>query len=170
MPRHEFPFPIPDHRLHKLISEHPQWCPTGDMIDVTTATFTPNVKDHNGYTMRLKRAAGITVTLPPAIGKGDTYAFFIGTTVSSNSTIIKVANASDTMVGQLDTATTTGATTNGFCEAAGGTDDTITMNGTTTGGIVGSYVVCKDVDVNLWLVNGILVGSGTLATSLSATV
>ncbi len=74
------------------------------------------------------------------------------------------------MIGYVETATTTGATTNGFAEAAGGTDDTITMNGTTTGGIEGSFVECIDIALNKWFVNGQLVGSGTLASSLSATV
>ena len=44
------------------------------------------------------------------------------------------------------------------------------MNGTTTGGVAGSFVTLVDIDVNLWLVSGALVGSGTLASSVSAAV
>ena len=125
---------------------------------------------HLGRIVLLDTASGSVCTLPAAAGTGDTYRFFVSTTVTSNSHIVKVANASDTMVGMLETATTTGATTNGFCEAAGGTDDTITMNGTTTGGIVGTYIECTDIATNLWLVYGQIIGSGALATSLSASV
>lgn len=141
---------------------------TSNTTDVTAATVTITAKDHGGKIVTLNRAAGIAVTLPAASGSGETFRFYVGTTVSSNSTTIKAANASDTMVGAIHTATTTAGA--GLHEAAGGTDDTITMNGTTTGGIAGSYVECVDVAANVWLVNGELVGSGTLATSLSATV
>lgn len=137
-------------------------------VTVTSSTLTATSDSHAGALVLLDRAAGITVTLPAASGTGAVYRFMVVTTVSSNSTIIKVANASDTMVGWVSTATTTAG--NGLHEAAGGTDDTITMNGTTTGGIAGSYIETQDVATNVWLVNGLLVGSGTLATSLSASV
>ena len=139
-------------------------------IIYTAATLSLLEESHGGTTVIVKRAAGCTVTLPAATGSGAVYSVMVGTTISSNSFIIQVANSSDTMVGIVETSSTTGATTNGFCEAAGGTDDTITMNGTTTGGIVGSQVTLTDIDTNLWLVNGSLVGSGALATSLSAAV
>jgi len=140
-------------------------------IIYTSATLSLLEESHgNGCWVIVKRAAGCTVTLPAATGSGASYQVMVGTTISSNSFIIQVANSSDTMVGNLETASTTGATTNGFSEALGGTDDTITMNGTTTGGIAGSFVTLVDIDVNLWLVSGALVGSGTLATSVSAAV
>lgn len=133
---------------------------TGDV------TLDPDV--HGEALCLLDKAAGLTVTLPAATGSGTTYRLLVKTTVSSNSTIIQVADANDTMVGNLQTASTTiGANDQ---EAAGGTDDTITMNGTTTGGIAGSYVELTDAAANLWLIAGSLVGSGTIATSLSAAV
>jgi hypothetical protein len=133
-----------------------------------TASATLNRYSHAGRTVLLQKADGITATLPAATGTGDEYDVMVDTTITSNSAVVKVGNATDTMVGTVTTAsTTTGAGTH---EAAGGTDDTITMNGTTTGGIAGSRVRCKDVKAGLWLIEGHLVGSGTLATPLSATV
>lgn len=137
-------------------------------ISVTAATVTLDRVIHRDTVVNLNRAAGVTVTLPAASGTGDRYYVNVATTITSNNAIIQVANASDTMVGVITTAsTTTGAGTH---EAAGGTDDTITMNGTTTGGIVGSNFELVDVATNVWLVNGHMVGSGTLATPLSAAV
>ena len=52
-----------------------------------------------GRTMNLNVASGATVTLPAASGSGNIYRFFVQTTVTSNSYIIQVANASDTMSG-----------------------------------------------------------------------
>lgn len=137
-------------------------------ISVTSATVTLERHVHKDALVVLNHAAGTAVTMPAATGSGDRYRILVGTTISSNSTTIKVANADDTMVGWLATASTTlGANDQ---EAAGGTDDTITMNGTTTGGIQGSYVELEDAAPNLWRISGALVGSGTIATSLSATV
>lgn len=142
--------------------------PSGRLYNVTDSAFTPNSRDHDGKIITLNRAAGQAVTLPPAIGSGAKLTFVVGTTITSNTTTIKVANSSDTMIGNVHTETTTAGA--GLHEAAGGTDDTITMNGTTTGGIAGSTVEVVDIAANLWQINGNLVGSGTLATSLSATV
>ncbi len=137
-------------------------------ISVTASTVTLDRHIHKDAPVVLNRAAGVTVTLPAATGSGDHYKVVVGTKVTSNSDIIQVANSSDTMIGNIQTASTTiGANDQ---EAVGGTDDTITMNGTTTGGDVGSYVELTDIAENLWLVHGALVGSGTIATSLSAAV
>ncbi len=141
---------------------------TAEGTTATAATVALTRTANAGVVTLLSRAAGQAVTLPAATGSGDTYRLLITTTITSNSTTIKVANSSDTMVGVVVTATTT--TGAGTHEAAGGTDDTITLNGTTTGGIAGSYVELTDVASTLWMVTGRLVGSGTLATPLSATV
>ena len=79
-----------------------------------------------------------------------------------------MANASDTMVGTALLFADAGDTTLGF--AASGTDDTITMDGTTRGGIAGAYVRVTDIKSNLWLVEMVSDASGTEATPFSATV
>jgi len=137
-------------------------------VDVTSATVTLDASTHSGKVVTLNRAAGIAVTLPAATGSGNIYRLYIGTAVTSNSTTIKVANSSDTMVGFVLSTLAAGGTT--FGESAGGTDDTITMNGSTTGGLVGSYIELVDWQTNVWQVTGWLAGSGTLASTLSATV
>lgn len=137
-------------------------------VDATASTLSVTADDHSGKLVTLNRAAGIAVTLPAATGSGAVYRFYVGTAVTSNSTTIKVANADDTMVGHVLSTLAAGGTT--FGETAQGTDDTITMNGTTTGGLVGSYIECVDHEENVWRVFGLLAGSGTLASSLSATV
>lgn len=138
------------------------------LVSVTAATVTLTAADHGGKLVALNRAAGVTVTLPAATGSGETFRIYVGTAVTSNADIIQVANASDTMVGHVLSTLAAGGTT--FGETAGGTDDTITMNGTTTGGLVGSYVEITDWAANTWQVLGRLAGSGTLASALSAAV
>lgn len=113
-------------------------------------------------------AAGLTLTLPAAAGTGDTYEIIVGTTVTSNGYIVKVANASDTMRGNCICGQDAGDTLVLF--EAGATADTITMNGTTTGGLLGDRIVLKDVAANLWSVSIVMAATGAEATPFSATV
>lgn len=147
------------------VSNVRQTTPAGSTLTVTRA-------QHSGRVILLDTLTGSTCTLPAAAGTGDRYKFFVSVAPTSNNHIIKVANASDTMVGVISSVPTSiaQAVTATSAEAAGGTDDTITMNGTTGGGIAGSYLELTDIATNLWLVQGWLVASGVLTTTLSATV
>ena len=123
-------------------------------------------RNHVGTTTVLNAAAGLTVTLPASTGKGDEYTIFVGTTVTSNTLIIQVANATDVMQGAVMVATDIAGVT---CPTAA-TSDTITMSGTTTGGIRGSHIVLRDEAAGFWRVSGALVSSGVEATPFSAAV
>ena len=116
----------------------------------------------------ISAAAGLTVTLPASAGTGDTYEFVIDTTVTSNSVIIRVANATDIMAGVAWQAADAGSTSNAWETAAD--SDTITFNGTTTGGIRGDRVVLKDVVSGRWNVSVFGAATGTEATPFSAAV
>lgn len=121
-----------------------------------------------GTSLALNAAAGLTVTLPAATGTGATYEFWVGTTVTSNSYIIQVASASDVMTGTATLLADGGDTVVAFATA--GTSDTITMNGTTTGGITGAHVKLVDIGTGKWGVYMISDASGTEATPFSAAV
>lgn len=132
------------------------------------SSLTVTRNDHLGKDILLS-AASATVILPAASGSGDEYHFVVTTTASGGNHVIKVANASDTMVGYL--AMATGAAASGVVgDVAGSTDDTITMNGTTSGGIAGTDIYCKDLVTNVWYVTGVVAASGTATTIFSATV
>lgn len=113
-------------------------------------------------------AAGAEVTLPPATGSGFRYTFIVGTTVTSNANVIQVANSDDIMQGVVIGAADTDSSVNGW--EAESDSDTITMDGGTTGGIVGDRVELVDVAENVWAVNGIIQQTGTEATPFSAAV
>ena len=118
--------------------------------------------------LTVNAAAGLTLTLPAAAGTGDTYTIVIGTTVTLNSVLVKVANASDTMRGVAVVAQDAGDTVVAF--EAGATADTITMNGSTLGGLLGDRIILTDVATNLWSVNIVSAGTGVESTPFSATV
>jgi hypothetical protein len=138
---------------------------TGVNSTVTSATLTVTADTYNGQTINLSRAAGITVTLPAATGSNAVYTFETATSVTSNNNVIQVANATDVMNGIASVAGTTGSVFSTLPAS-----DTITMNGSTTGGLIGSHVQVTDLAAGFYLVQASLVGSGTPATPFSAAV
>lgn len=135
-------------------------------VDVATASVTSAA--HSGRTVLLDRAAGQALTLPAATGSGNSYKFFVLTTITSNTTTIKVADATDVMAGVAIVANDTDNSASIFETAAD--TDTITFNGGTTGGIKGAVVELQDIAANLWAVRVVGAATGTEATPFSATV
>lgn len=133
---------------------------------VLTASATLRADTHAGAVTRINAAAGLTLTLPAATGTGDVYIVEVGTTVTSNDYIIQVANATDVMEGAVGVTTDAA----GVVIPTAATSDTITMNGSTKGGLLGSQVVLQDVASGKWAVSGALVSTGTEATPFSAAV
>lgn len=150
---------------------------TGDVIGavmatppvaVTGATLTCNRDVHGGRVTAINAAAGCAVTLPNATGTGSEYRFFIGTTITSNSTTIKVNNATDVMSGRAFVISDNSAAVLGYATAA--TDDTITLNGTTLGGYAGDMIEIIDAYPGIFQVKVLTKATGTEATPFSATV
>lgn len=136
--------------------------------NITSATYTVTPENNTGTTILLSRAAGITVTLPAALGYGSIFEFVVNTTVTSNSDIIKVANSTDVMTGMAFVGQDAADTAVAFETAA--TSDTITLNGSTLGGIKGDRIILKDIAAGLWSVTIFASATGTEATPFSATV
>ena len=146
---------------------------SGIVTLAATASITAAL--HAGKTLNMAEVGGnaeCVFTLPAATGSGDKYRFYVGVVNTSNY-IIKVANASDTIDGQVlvQNDTTEGGTASVIGWKATGTDDTITLDGTTTGGVsIGDYVELTDLISNQYVVSGMLQASGTEASPFSASV
>jgi len=138
-------------------------------ISVTASTLTVTKRNHAGGIVVINAAAGSTATLPASDGSGARYEFIIGTTVTSNSVIVKVANASDVMAGVAIFSSDNAADATISFETAA-SSDTITMNGSTTGGIKGDRIILTDVAANLWHVQIVAAATGSEVTPFSATV
>lgn len=136
------------------------------MQTITLTGTTTLTKDNHGGTIVVHNAAGGgTLTLPASNGDGQTIKVIVHTTVTS-SLIIAVANATDVIRGGVSISTDIA----GVTMLAGGTDDTITMNGSTTGGLAGSTIELVDYKTGFWLVRGFLCSTGGEATPFSATI
>lgn len=136
------------------------------IVNATAATLAVTAADHDSKIVTLNRAGGIAVTLPAATGSGARLRFIVGTTFTSSATI-KVTG-DDTMTGNAVLAQDGGDTSVMF--EAGATADTITMDGSTTGGLKGADVELIDIAADLWFVHYVSAATGTEATPFSATV
>ena len=159
---------------------------TGNSVSIAAGATSLTVDDHAGRMLYHNVAGAATLTLPAinsssdsgvagpgndpnsANNLGASFEIYIGTT-KTGSFILQVANASDTMTGNalmVDTDTTDSA--EGFMTAAA--SDTITLNGSTTGGLAGTIITCKAIGANRWGVQVTSGGTGDLATPFSAAV
>ena len=136
--------------------------PAGATLALTEAA-------HNVALILLNTLAGSVVTLPPSTGKGARYRFMVDALATSNSHVIKVANATDVMRGVIFSGDDT--SDNAVAFKAGDTADTITLNRTTTGSVtVGEYIEIEDYKAGFFRVSGFISNTGTPATPFSATV
>lgn len=141
---------------------------TAAIVATTATTLTVTRALHNGRTIVVNSAAPIAITLPQATGSGSKFEFFIGVVATATAHTIKVANGTDVMAGFQFTVTTTATNVEGFVTSA--TSDTITLNGTTQGGIVGDQIEIKDVATGIFAVKVFSSSTGTEATPFSASV
>lgn len=137
------------------------------LVAQAAGNFSATAATH-GNKITLVNDADVVITLPAATGTGYTYKFVIVTTAWTGGTI-QAASASDSFLGGIngvdddaDAAYAWKAETN---------DDTITGNGTATGGKVGDWYEFIDVATGLFLVSGFITQSGGAeATPFSAAV
>jgi hypothetical protein len=140
-------------------------------VAVVTATSVAITRDsHDMKDIVLNRAGGIVVNLPAATAAtlGAKFNFYIPTSLSG-TTKIKAANAADTIMGrvQVDASLASNAPTS---FSAGSTADTISLNGTTTGGKKGDHFALTVVASNQWAAYGEIQATGASATPFVVSV
>ena len=151
------------------------------IVEITSST-TLNPVDHGGRIISVggSLAANVTLTLPTinasanssssgpgndpntANNEGVVYTIWVPTTISTSSLKIGT-DGTDKYVGYvLSIDSDTSDATRGF--GAGATNDFINFNGTTTGGVAGTWVRIFAIAALKYMVTGVAVGSGTVAT------
>ena len=131
---------------------------SNNIVDITAET-TLTFNDHAGRIIEINDADG-AVTLP-SIKSGELgakYTFFIGTDATDLD--IKT-DGTDKFVGSLTVAITDDAEKT-FIPAA--TNDVISLNGGTQGGDKFSYLEITALATAEYMVQGVLIGSGSVAT------
>ena len=151
------------------------------IVEITASTTLDPVA-HGGRIISVggSLAANVVLTLPTintsanvsssgpgndpntANNEGVTYTIWVPTTISTSSLKIGT-DGTDRFVGyvlSIDSDSTDAA--RGF--GAGANDDFINFNGTTTGGVAGTWVQIVAIAALKYMVTGVAVGSGTVAT------
>ena len=136
-----------------------------DIIDATSATLGLTAKDTNKLIL-LDRAAGVTVSLPAA-EIGLRFRFLVNSDVTSNGYIINTQNTSDLFTGGVMITDSTTPEAPDMFKPDLSNDDSMTMDGSTTGGLIGTAFEIICTSANRWYVTGVLDGAGTLATPFS---
>jgi hypothetical protein len=147
-----------------------------------TASTTLNPVDHGGRILTVggTLAANVVLTLPtinvstdpitsgPGAdpntlnNEGVVYTIWVPTTIATSSLKIGT-DGTDKYVGSvLSIDTDSSGAAVGF--TAGATNDFINFNGTTTGGVAGTWVQIVAVAANKYMVTGTVLGTGTVAT------
>lgn len=134
----------------------------GGLRSITAATTLD--QDDRGKTLVLNSASGAAVTLPAATGSGDKYFLVVGTTVTSNTYTVSCGSG-DTFVGNAIVYADGGNTV--LADEAAATDNTITFNGTTTGGLAGAFIELIDIADGDWFVHLQTAATGSEATPFS---
>jgi len=152
------------------------------VVEITAST-TLSPEAHGGRIISVggTLAAALTLTLPAinvsanpttsgpgqdpstANNEGVVYTIWVPTTIATSSLKIGT-NGTDKYVGTIvmNDVDTDGAGLVGFSAAAA--NDFINLNGTTTGGVAGSWVQIVAIAANKYMVTGMVMGTGTVAT------
>ncbi len=134
-------------------------------IPAATTTLTLSSATHAGKTLLIASTGGLAITPPAATGTFNVYEFLFTTTITGGSFTIdaKAGNASDVFNGILQTNKV--ATLANYGTAAN--SNLLTLNGTTTGGLLADYFKLVDVATNCWKILGVISQSGSVATPFS---
>ena len=157
----------------------------GNVVDAD-ASVSLTVGTHAGKIVHNDAAGAVTYTLPAINANADSAVAgpgadlnnlsnigakftIVASITKTGSLIVQVANATDVMVGQaVISDTDTGSAAYSFQTAS--TSDTVTLNGSTTGGVGPSTIECTALASGKWLVSVVTGGTGTVATPFSAAV
>jgi hypothetical protein len=110
------------------------------------------------------RAAGIVYTLPATPTPGTYFDFIVTTTITSNAAKIITGTATELLIGNIINVDTDTSNAVAAWTGNGSTHVAVSMNGTTTGGRIGMRLRFTCLSATAWIVDGIVAGSGTVAT------
>ena len=152
-------------------------------IVAITASTTLSPEAHGGRIISVggTLASNIVLTLPAintsanpttsgpgqdpstANNQGVVYTIWVPTTIATSSLKIGT-NGTNKFIGSItmNDVDTDGAALVGFSAAA--SNDFINLNGSTTGGVAGSWIEIFAIATNKYMVNGTVLGTGSVAT------
>jgi hypothetical protein len=119
--------------------------------------------EESGALCLFDRAAGNVYTLPAPV-EGMEFEFSTTVLVTSNAAKVITNAATVFLVGSLMGGSLTVGDSGDVFQGDGTTHVAVSMNGSTTGGLVGGLMKFKAISATQWLVTGDFVASSTVAT------
>lgn len=116
----------------------------------------------SGGTFLWDSAAGVDYTLPAPV-VGMKFSFYASVSVTSNAHAISTDAATTFIGGAIQQVIAANAVSEGQV-GDDASDVTISMNGTTTGGLEGTRIDVECLSGTTWVATGLVVSSGTLST------
>lgn len=132
------------------------------VIDSVGATRTLR-QDESGALCLFDRAAGVIYTLPAPV-PGTQFEFSTSVLLTSNAYKVITNSAAVFVVGSVMAGSLTLADSGDVFQADGTTIVAISMNGSTTGGLIGGSFKLTCISSTQWLIEGDVVASGTALT------
>lgn len=136
-----------------------------NVISGQGATRSLNANE-SGSLCLFDRAAGIVYTLPTA-KPGTFFDFAISTTVTSNAAKVITAAGTELLIGGYTNVDTDTSNAVAVYDGNGSSHVAVSMNGTSTGGRQGTKLRFTCLSSTRWLVEGIVMGSGAVATAFA---
>ena len=136
------------------------------VINDSGATRSLN-ETESGSLVLFNRAAGIVYTLPTAPKIGTFYDFVVTTTITSNAAKVITGAGTELLIGGYTNVDTDTSNAVAAFTGNGSTHVAVSMNGTTTGGILGTKLRFTCLSSTRWMVEGIVQGSGVVATAFA---
>lgn len=136
---------------------------TGTVRNIVNLTATATLTQaQSGSVLTLAPAAATVITLPATPVVGTSYTFMV-TTAATGSNTLKIITGAGTQLlqGVITSATTTASV---FESVIGSSNISVAMNGTTTGGLVGTQLEFTCLSATLWQVFGTNFTSSTTTT------
>lgn len=163
-------FPIKDASTSRAAYATGHYALSGlsEVINTTATTLTITRATHGNRLVTISSAAPIAITLPQATGTGAVYKFQMQVAATGSASTIAVANATDVMQGIAWCLTTSTDNVIGYKTSA--TSDTISLNGTTKGGVAGDIIEITDAKTGFFSVKMFTAPTGSTATPFSAAV
>jgi hypothetical protein len=133
---------------------------SGRIVSIADATNTISLTQalHANRTV-LTLDASLAITLPEATGTGDAYKIVLGIAATA-VTIVTADTANAGFYGQILAYDDDVDTDLNSWNALPGVSDTITFNGTATGGKIYDHIELVDIATDKWLVSGQISESG----------
>ena len=132
---------------------------------IITKTASATLSDFEaGGPILINAAAGCTITLPAATGTGYQYFLYGAATQTADFVLNASTNGAD-VVGIADLGNDSAGASRFYAAA---TSNTVTLNGTTKGGIKGWRIIVTDFLTDEYHVEILSEASGTEATPFSA--